>query len=504
MSPIYYALGLLLCALTAQAENLTKEHQRILLDLEEAHLIREQAKAHEAEISIEHEQMIGLQERGVITGQELRIARQRYERAVEERQRAELNLQRAFLSSLSDATHLTIVKGQKYGVEDDKVRVRVTLRNDSDLHLAQMVDRARRRYDIKGLDQDAASLLEVDNIFVIFLSNNVMVGQPYEVHIPMLPLGEEVEIEANLQRPELEHLTIQLQYLNRVDDHDIYLEKASAQDIVRVYAMQFSQEGPLGSEVTYDLQLERLAEDEKIFQLMAHGLPKGFRCEFDDATGHHLSQMRFDRGHGSDSLTLRVYIPEQAEDFAVYQPILFSVLAYDPKTVDAEVWASAGPEHFQAMGIGYEQLQLMPTGRAELEFTTLNLDLSVNGEGESKSVWHLHNIGTVELLDIRLQALSPPGWDVAFEPQEVAHIAPREKIEAMLTVRPLDSTEIGRYEVKTSASTHYKGQWVESVERTVNINIESEGSFWGITGLVILLVSIVLGIAVFTVQWSKR
>ena len=146
----------------------------------------------------------------------------------------------------------------------------------------------------------------------------------------------------------------------------------------------------------------------------------------------------------------------------------------------------------------------MPTGRAELELTTLNLDLSVDGEGESKSVWQLRNLGTVELLDIRLQALSPPGWNVSFEPQEIALLPPREEIEAVLTVRPINSAEIGRYEVKTSASTQHKGQWVESVERTVNINIKSDGSFWGITGLVILLVSIVLGIAVFTVQWSKR
>ena len=186
------------------------------------------------------------------------------------------------------------------------------------------------------------------------------------------------------------------------------------------------------------------------------------------------------------------------------QPILFSVLAYEPNAVEAEVLAAADPERLQAMGIGYEQLQLVPTGRAELELSTLNLDLSVNGEGESQSVWQLRNLGTVELLDIRLQALSPPGWDVVFEPQEIALLPPREEIEAVLTVRPINSAEIGRYEVKTSASTQHKGQWVESVERTVNINIKSDGSFWGITGLVILLVSIVLGIAVFTVQWSKR
>ena len=36
MSSIFYIFGLLLCALAAQAENLTKEQQRILLDFQEA------------------------------------------------------------------------------------------------------------------------------------------------------------------------------------------------------------------------------------------------------------------------------------------------------------------------------------------------------------------------------------------------------------------------------------------------------------------------------------
>ena len=143
MSSIFYIFGLLLCALAAHAETLTKEQQRILLDLQEAHLILEQAKAHEAEVEIEYEQMIGLQERGVITGQELSTARERYERTREERQRADLNLQRAFLHSLSDATHLTVVNGQKYGVEGDKVRVRLTLRNDSDPCLPKTSPRRR-------------------------------------------------------------------------------------------------------------------------------------------------------------------------------------------------------------------------------------------------------------------------------------------------------------------------------------------------------------------------
>ena len=257
--------------------------------------------------------MIGLKERGVVTGQELRMARERYERAREERQRADLNLQRAFLNSLADATHLTVVNGQKYGVEGDKVRVRLTLRNDSDLNLAQMVDHARRRYEINGLDQDAASLLQVNNIFVTILADNVMVGQPYQVHIPVLALGEEVEVEVGLQRPEVEDLTVQLQYLNRTDEHVIHLEKASARDVVRVYATQFSQEGPLGNSVAYELQLERLAEDEKIFQLMAHGLPDDFRWEFESG-GRNLSRLRFSRDHSSDSLILNVYVPRTSRE----------------------------------------------------------------------------------------------------------------------------------------------------------------------------------------------
>ena len=503
MFSLSYIFVLLFFSLASDAASLTKEQQRILLDLEEAHLTLEQAKAREAEIEIEYEQMTGLKERGVVTGQELSSARERYERTRQERQRADLNLQRTFLNSLGDATHLTVVNGQKYGVEGDKVRVRLTLRNDSDLDLAQMVDRARRRYDINGLDQDAASLLQVNNIFVVILADQVRVGQPYQVHIPVLALGESVEVEVGLQRPEIEDLTVQLQYLNRVDDHVIHLEKASAHDVVRVYATQFSQEGSLGNAVAYALQLERLAEDEKIFQLMAHGLPEDFRWQFERA-GQPLSRLRFSRDHSSVSLTLNVYVPEQATSFVVDQPLVFSVLAYEPQAVDAAALATADPAGLPALGIGYEPLQLVPTGRAELELTTLNLDLTVDGEGHSQSVWQLRNLGTVDLLDIRLQALSPPGWEVVFEPPAIDRLPPREEIEAVLTVQPVNSAEIGRYEVKTSARTQHKGQWIESVERTVNINIKSGGSFWGITGLVLLLVSIVLGIAVFTVQWSKR
>ena len=67
---------------------------------------------------------------------------------------------------------------------------------------------------------------------------------------------------------------------------------------------------------------------------MAHGLPADFRWEF-ESEGRNLSRLRFSRDHSSAALTLNVYVPEQAERFAVDQPILFSVLAYEPKAVDA-------------------------------------------------------------------------------------------------------------------------------------------------------------------------
>ena len=331
-----------------------------------------------------------------------------------------------------------------------------------------------------------------------------MVGQPYQIHIPVLALGEEVEVEVGLQRPEVEDLTVQLQYLNRTDDHIIHLEKASARDVVRVYATQFSQEGPLGNSVAYELQLERLAEDEKIFQLMAHGLPDDFRYEFESG-GRNLSRLRFSRDHSSDSLTLNVYVPEQDESFTVDQP--FAVLSAGLRAKCCRC-RGVGRSRSRALASHGHRLRATATsaygpGRIGTDHPSTSTCRWM-AKASPSPFWQLRNLGTVELLDIRLQALSPPGWNVAFEPQEIALLPPREEIEAVLTVRPINSAEIGRYEVKTSASTQHKGQWVESVERTVNINIKSNGSFWGITGLVILLVSIVLGIAVFTVQWSKR
>ena len=158
---------------------MTKEQQRILLDLEEAHMGLEQAKAREAEAAIEHEQMNGLKERGVVTGQELRQSHEKYERAKEERQRATLALQRTLLNSLGDATppdsgqwpKIRHRRATRSGYGSPCVTTPIS-------HLAQMVDRARRGYDIGGLNQDATSLLQVNNIFVSILANGVLVGQP--------------------------------------------------------------------------------------------------------------------------------------------------------------------------------------------------------------------------------------------------------------------------------------------------------------------------------------
>ena len=352
---------------------LTKEQRRILLDLEESHLKLRHAEAREAEASIEYEQMTGLQERGVVTGQELRFSREKYERSMERRASAELDLQRTLLGSLSDATHISVESGQKFGTADGKVRVRIVVRNHSDFELAQVVETAWQKFMSEGLSQDIASLLGVTNIFVAILSDGVLVGNPYEIRIPALELGGRAEVVFGLQKPEVDEVAVQLEFLQRLTEQTVYLQKASATDIVRIQTDHFSQEGPLGSVLTYDLHAERLAESERTFTVQVIGLPPTFRWVLENM-GRTVSQLRFSRNSPSFELTLNVFVPESEEGFEIDEAIEFLVVAHNGELSTTLMGSPAATTaELDALGVGYERLQVVPTGVAEVEFATLSL-----------------------------------------------------------------------------------------------------------------------------------
>ena len=73
-----------------------------------------------------------------------------------------------------------------------------------------------------------------------------------------------------------------------------------------------------------------------------------------------------------------------------------------------------------------------------------------------------------------------------------------------LIVKPGRATDIGRYEIKTSARTSHKGRVVETAERTLIVQIKGSPAVWGIGSMIVILAAIVFAVAYFTVRWSRR
>ena len=110
----------------------------------------------------------------------------------------------------------------------------------------------------------------------------------------------------------------------------VYLQKESEEDVVNVSSLQFSQEGNLGSPVTYDLTLDRLAETENTFQLRVINLLNRLSFEFQDAESQsRMSQVKFTQAQSKRDLSLIVYLPEELEASYLDETLEFYVAVID-------------------------------------------------------------------------------------------------------------------------------------------------------------------------------
>ncbi|RKY70297.1 MAG: hypothetical protein DRQ24_09510, partial [Candidatus Latescibacterota bacterium] len=242
-------------ALPQQQTQMTKEERAMQLQLEKAELALEQAKSNFEKQKQRYEEMKRLKEQGIITGDELNSAREAYENAKVALKNAQISLDQTVLGFVEEATHISIVRAQKYRARDGSRRVRLVLKNTSNVKAASAA------YKDVLSPQQVRSLVTIENIFVSILKDGVLVGDPYEIRIPSLRYGQQTTVEFGLQK-DAENVMVRMKYLDKVDNRLIYLQKSAAEDIVSPMSLQFAQQGELGSSVLYDLELERMAETE--------------------------------------------------------------------------------------------------------------------------------------------------------------------------------------------------------------------------------------------------
>ena len=416
----------------------------------------------------------------------------------------EFELSKNVDSAVVSLTYLGTPHEKKVFLEPDIRYVSVVgaakLRSDS----GRIMARIRLKNTSKGEEgsPSSAESLEIRNILVSVKSQGTVIGQPYELRIPLLRFGQERTVDFSLQK-DVDEITVSLSYLDRTEDRTVYLQRESFQDVVNISSIRFSQEGNLGGTVTYDLTLERLAETERTFQLRIFNLPKEISYDFfDPETRAKLSQIKFTQLQPRRNMVLTVYIPETLDRTYLDKPIKFYVAA-----LDEEGQRRFGTRDTLAEGEriqGAERLELIPRGTAELELIATNLYFEVKAGKQVPMKAVLRNAGTRSLRDITVKAELPPEWKAVIDPVRVSSLSPKEEKDISVVFIPPADVDVGDYEVKLGAYCEMGEKKVEALEKNIRIHMAARTSITWNFVLITILVLMIIGVAILTVKVSRR
>ncbi|MEW6200512.1 MAG: NEW3 domain-containing protein, partial [bacterium] len=492
---------------SARQAPVSKETRLKLLSLEEAMVTLRTTDDLYNKYKKELDDMQSLYKEDVVTGKEVTEAETRFKDAERRLEMARITLAKTALAFLQDATHLSTMSAYQYIDADGNRMMAVTLKNTSDLRLAKLgLGDGIPEAGIKK--ENLTDLLTIEDLFVSVKSGATVIGEPYEIKVPSLPLGAETTLHFKL-KADADEVTLVLQYQNQQETQNIYLEKRSGEDIVRVISMQFAQEGELGNWVNYDLDLERLAEDEKTFTLEVMNLPERYQYKFTDK-GTQISRVKFLQGVSKRPLVLKIFVPDTIPDSDLNRSIRFFALVGDDDAIAAireqkrRTNSEISAEELENLKVGYEGLELIPrgVGKMEISFATLYYEVKV-GETINPKM-KLKNTGSVVLNNVRFKTEKQTEWRVEYSPKTITEIKPREEVRVDVTVVPPPNAEVGAYEIKAQAETEHEGTTVQTEQKNLRLQVSGRTNLLGNILLISVLIVAVIGIAVFTVRLSRR
>jgi ABC-type dipeptide/oligopeptide/nickel transport system ATPase component len=147
---------------------------------------------------------------------------------------------------------------------------------------------------------------------------------------------------------------------------DVQLQQAETDHVVTITSTQISQEADLGSQATYDLLLERSSVDVRRFQLKVLNLPHQIGYSFIDLTSQaRLSQLSFPSGVTQQTLSLRLFLPERADEpMRIDQPLEFWATVTDqPQAQRFQPERRYSPNEIEQSRAGRVRLTIIPRGK---------------------------------------------------------------------------------------------------------------------------------------------
>ena len=400
-----------------------------------------------------------------------------------------------------DTRHISILSAKKFRVEN-QMMVTIQLKNTS----------TTEAMPSNATPEEIAAANEIRGIYVSLLDviNDTNIVKPYEEKIQVLGYNETVELTFQLQK-DVESLKVSLDYpeLAEPDIRLIYLQKESTLDVVNVSSLRFSQEGNLGSSVTYDLTLDRLAETENTFQLRVINLLNRLSYEFrDPETKSRQSQVKFTQEQSKRNLSLIVYLPEELDASYLDSTLEFYVAVLD----EAEATELGGvnnrldlpADRIASIQGGVERFELIPKGVPEIEVFVPNAFQTIKiGEAVNMTAT-LQNIGTRDLVDIRMLVDVNTDWKYIVTPEVIGSLKRNEEKEIQLTLSPPADIGVGEYQAKLNAEVTVDNRKFEARDRSITVQIKSKTQMSVTTLLFGALILLMIAIVIVTIRISRR
>jgi hypothetical protein len=439
--------------------------------------------------------------------------------------------QRALLKLIDTLPHLGIVSATKYQDDRGRKHVRLVLKNDTpqltDTEFAPLLGigvagpGAAPRDSSSGdpVLGDFMRIRDLSNIFVslkdigdalpsqsafVSAAQQIVIGKPYEARIDRIAFGAQATLDFELLK-DVENVIVSMRKNSRSQDLPIKLEYDAQRSAVTVNTSQASQEANLGTQVVYDLLIERGAGGNQTLRLATAGLPTAIRAEFvDPETQARLSQLTLLAGTTSQRLRLRLFMPEKSDStLTLDKPLVFQALLSDA-AVDLTSTGVIDAARARSLGIGWAQLEVVPRGLGEITVNAPTLYYEVQRGQRIDMPLTVRNTGTRGLDNIQFTLDLPPGWTATLTPDNVRSLLPNKEESVHAVIELAHTTGVGEFEVRlqTRCSTDNRPLQVE--DKRVRVNVVHKANVAGTTIIVLLVLGLLGSIVAVGIRMTRR
>ncbi|MBI2505348.1 MAG: hypothetical protein HYW07_19210 [Candidatus Latescibacteria bacterium] len=453
----------------------------------------------------EYEEIRDLYAQHISTNDQLNQAQTAFQQAELAYDQATLSLEETRLSFLRDATHISIREARKYRTAADHREVEITLENASELPQALILNPQKTPEQIE-------TLLALQDIAVSLKNpEGLILAEPYEVEVPSLGLGERHTLRFSLLE-DCQAVVVSLRLPDGyTEDTYIALRRETLQDLPLITSPQFSREGELNTRVSYQLILERLAEDEGTFRLAVANLPGQITALFLDPTSEaELNQVKFSPQATRQQLALELQLPEDLSPRYLDQPLEFYVLVLGQEAfqelaqLQRRYPDQALPrEEVAALKGSSAAFELVPRGTGELELLTESRSQRIAPGQTARFAVQLANTGSLELAGVALSTSLPAGWSAQVEPDTIAQLPAGERLRVALSLHAPPALQ-GEYEFRLSASGLAGKRRIEATEKELGLRVEAPVDWHRALLLSGALALLLAGVIALSIRFRRR